>query len=69
MHEWDVHLEIFSLPQAIEILGIFASPNRYFTENSRWVPLMVDVSLSSITQVRLHGQAKRLVEKTIQHPP
>ena len=23
-----------------KILGNFASPNRYFTENSRWVPLI-----------------------------
>ena len=34
MHEWNGHLEIFSRPRVIEI----ASPNRYFTENSRWVP-------------------------------
>ena len=36
-------LEIFSLPQAIEgyrkFQTVFAPPNRYFTENSRWVPL------------------------------
>ena len=32
--------KIFSLPQVIEnCRQIFASPNRYFTENSRWVPL------------------------------
>ena len=35
------HLEIFSRPQDIEnyrFLVIFASPNRYFKENSCWVP-------------------------------
>ena len=31
VREWNGHLEIFSKK--------FASPNRYFTENSRWVPL------------------------------
>ena len=30
-----------SVPQVIEnFYAIFASPNRYFTESSRWVPLM-----------------------------
>ena len=33
------HLEILNRPQVIENQALFASPNRYFTENSRWVPL------------------------------
>ena len=40
MHELNSHLDIFSCPQVLEnCRAIFASPNRYFTENSRWVPL------------------------------
>ena len=40
MHELNSHLDIFSRPQVLEnCRAIFASPNRYFTENSRWVPL------------------------------
>ena len=33
-HEWNRQLEIFSRPEVIE-----SSPNRYFIENSRLVPL------------------------------
>ena len=40
VHEWSGRLEIFSRPQIMENShAIFASPSRYFTENSRWVPL------------------------------
>ena len=35
------HLEIFNRPQAIENSSAgSASPNRYVTENIRWVPLI-----------------------------
>ena len=43
MHEWNVHLEIFSRPQVRKFQAIFASPNRYFTENSHWVPLKGEI--------------------------
>ena len=42
-HEWSVHLEIFSRPQAKEKnpkQHLLNSPNTYITENSRWVPLI-----------------------------
>ena len=40
VHEWNGYLEIFSFPQAVEnSRQFFASPNRYFTENSHWIPL------------------------------
>ena len=35
VNEWNGYLEIFSFPQAVEnARQCFASPNRYFTENS-----------------------------------
>ena len=37
-----ITLEIFSRPQEIENSRLnicLSDPNRYFTENSRWVPL------------------------------
>ena len=35
VNEWNGYLEIFSFPQAVEnSRQCFASPNRYFTENS-----------------------------------
>ena len=43
-HEWNVHLEIFSRPQAKEkknpMQYLLNSPNTYITENSRWVPMI-----------------------------
>ena len=41
LHKWNGHLEILSLPQLTyrKFQAISASPNRYFTENCRWVPL------------------------------
>ena len=42
VHEWNGHLEIFSLSQAIENSREFLPSLRtdnYYTENSRWVPL------------------------------
>ena len=36
VYEWNGHLKIFSNRK---LQAIFASPNRYFTENSRSVPL------------------------------
>ena len=44
VHEWNDHLEIFSRPQVTEnSWPIFGSLNRYFTENSPWVPLKITV--------------------------
>ena len=42
-----------SVPQAIEnFYSIFASQNRYFTENSRWVPLMrLSLQVNLLTMV------------------
>ena len=44
VQEWNDHLEIFGRPQVIEnpIKATFASPNRYFTESRRWVPLTTE---------------------------
>ena len=40
VHEWNGHLEILIRPQPREnFKAIFASPNRYFTQNSSWVLL------------------------------
>ena len=39
VHEWNGHIEIFSRPQVIEYSRL-ASLKRYFTESSRWVPLL-----------------------------
>ena len=39
LHEWNDYLEIFSHPQVIENSTHICFPNRYFMENSCWVPL------------------------------
>ena len=40
VHEWNGHLQILIRPQPREnFKAIFVSPNRYFTQNSRWVLL------------------------------
>ena len=40
IHEWNGHLAIFFKPSSSDgkFYTIFASPNTYFTGNSRWVP-------------------------------
>ena len=40
---------MFSLSGAVEIFSraVFSYPNRYFTENSRWVPLISDLDYAS----------------------
>ena len=45
---------MFSLPQAIEKEAIFAPPNRYFTENSRWVPLVLLLGITVQSESTLH---------------
>ena len=41
VHEWNGHLEVFSRPQVLANPRQYsASPNRYFTKNSRWMPLL-----------------------------
>ena len=55
--EWNAHLEIFSRIQAIENSWQSCSPNRYFTENSRWVPLQSDrKDKASGTQICIPGE-------------
>ena len=44
-HEWNSHLEIKLFSSNRNFRAIFASPNRYFTESSRWVPLSKCVGL------------------------
>ena len=39
VHEWNNHLEIFRLPQAIENSRQFLLLRTDISENSRWVPL------------------------------
>ena len=43
LHEWDSHLAISSRSRGIEISRqpITLDPNRYLTENRRWVPLII----------------------------
>ena len=56
VHEWNGHLEIFSCPEVIEtkFWVIFVSPNRYFTENSCWVPLIYEGRLSQTEGIGSH---------------
>ena len=54
---WNAHLEIFSRIQAIENSWQSCSPNRYFAENSRWVPLQSDrKDKASGTQICIPGE-------------
>ena len=56
-HEQNGHPEIFSLPQSgcRKLQAIFASPNRYFTENSRWVSAPGFCSLFTATECEVAG--------------
>ena len=51
VHEWNGHLEICSRPQAIENSSqylLLQTDIYYFTENSRWVPLIIRGNVSSL---------------------
>ena len=59
MNQWNGHLEITSHPQVIENVRQY-SPNKYFTENSRWVPMMFGQTvLWNICLVTKHGRTQR----------
>ena len=57
--EWNGPLENISRPQVMgNCSPIFASPNRYFTENSSWVPLK-KVKVLFNTLIFIHLVASR----------
>ena len=54
---------MFSRPQIIENSRQYlASPNRYFTENSDWVPLVLEEEIMHLTHARnLSGMSKMTI--------
>ena len=68
VHEWNGHLEIFSLPQAIEILQeICASPNIYFTEKSRWVPLPKEIFIVILPRFMGNALVFLCIDRLLRH--